>query len=115
VPGTGIQLNNMLGEYDLVSGGRPAPPGRRLTSMMSPSIVLGPAGLRSPRWDDPHSLVSAAILAPDDLCLLTKVPVVNLRVGRSCLRHPFRHATRAIGDRHVRSVPGSGIHPLRLR
>jgi gamma-glutamyltranspeptidase/glutathione hydrolase len=44
VPGTGIQLNNMLGEYDLVSGGRPAPPGRRLTSMMSPSIVLGEAG-----------------------------------------------------------------------
>ena len=30
----------MLGEYDLVSGGRPAPPGRRMTSMMSPSIVL---------------------------------------------------------------------------
>ena len=40
VPGTGVHLNNMLGEYDLVSGGRPAPPGRRMTSMMSPSIVL---------------------------------------------------------------------------
>jgi gamma-glutamyltranspeptidase/glutathione hydrolase len=39
VPGTGIHLNNMLGEYDLVAG-RPAPPGRRLTSMMAPSIVL---------------------------------------------------------------------------
>ena len=38
VPGTGIHLNNMLGEYDLVAGG-PAPPGRRLTSMMAPSIV----------------------------------------------------------------------------
>ena len=40
VPGTGIHLNNMLGEYDLASGGSPLP-GRRLTSMMSPTIVLG--------------------------------------------------------------------------
>jgi gamma-glutamyltranspeptidase/glutathione hydrolase len=39
VPGTGIHLNNMLGEYDLVTGA-PAPAGRRLTSMMAPSIVL---------------------------------------------------------------------------
>jgi len=46
VPGTGIQLNNMLGEYDLVAGA-PAAPGRRLTSMMAPSVVLGPSG--SPR------------------------------------------------------------------
>ena len=40
VPGTGIQLNNMLGEYDLVGSG-PAAPGRRLTSMMAPTIVVG--------------------------------------------------------------------------
>jgi gamma-glutamyltranspeptidase / glutathione hydrolase len=45
VPGTGIHLNNMLGEYDLVAGG-PATPGRRLTSMMAPTVVLGPKGPR---------------------------------------------------------------------
>jgi gamma-glutamyltranspeptidase/glutathione hydrolase len=39
VPGTAIHLNNMLGEYDL-SGGLPVRPGRRLTSMMAPSIAL---------------------------------------------------------------------------
>jgi gamma-glutamyltranspeptidase/glutathione hydrolase len=40
VPGTGISLNNMLGEPDLnPSGGSPRP-GRRLTSMMAPSILL---------------------------------------------------------------------------
>ncbi len=38
VPGTGIHLNNMLGEYDLVGGG-PATPGQRLTSMMAPTVV----------------------------------------------------------------------------
>jgi gamma-glutamyltranspeptidase/glutathione hydrolase len=37
VPGTGIHLNNMLGEGDLVTGARP---GERLTSMMAPSVVL---------------------------------------------------------------------------
>jgi gamma-glutamyltranspeptidase / glutathione hydrolase len=43
VPGTGIYLNNMLGEYDLM-GGRAVPAGRRLTSMMAPSLVLGAEG-----------------------------------------------------------------------
>ncbi len=39
VPGTGIHMNNMLGEYDLQPGGQAPAPGIRLTSMMSPSIV----------------------------------------------------------------------------
>jgi gamma-glutamyltranspeptidase/glutathione hydrolase len=37
VPGTGIHLNNMLGELDLVGA---STPGARLTSMMAPSLVL---------------------------------------------------------------------------
>jgi len=45
VPGTGIHLNNMLGEYDLVAGA-PAASGRRLTSMMAPTIVVGAEGPR---------------------------------------------------------------------
>jgi gamma-glutamyltranspeptidase / glutathione hydrolase len=44
VPGTGIHLNNMLGEYDLNPAaegrGRRGASGRRLTSMMAPSLVL---------------------------------------------------------------------------
>ena len=34
----GFQLNNMLGELDLIGG--PLTPGRRLTSMMAPTLVL---------------------------------------------------------------------------
>jgi len=37
VPGTGIHLNNMLGEADLAGG---AQPGGRLASMMAPSLLL---------------------------------------------------------------------------
>jgi gamma-glutamyltranspeptidase/glutathione hydrolase len=43
VPGRGIYLNNMLGEDDLVGEHEPVP-GRRLTSMMAPTIALGRAG-----------------------------------------------------------------------
>lgn len=40
-PGTGIMLNNMMGEDDLHPGGfHCSPPGERVTSMMSPSVVL---------------------------------------------------------------------------
>jgi gamma-glutamyltranspeptidase/glutathione hydrolase len=40
VPGTGIHMNNMLGEYDLNPPGREPRPGARLTSMMAPSLAL---------------------------------------------------------------------------
>ena len=40
VPGTGIQLNNMLGEFDLAPVGRSPRPGVRFTSGMGPSMVL---------------------------------------------------------------------------
>ena len=41
VPGTGIQLNNIMGEADLNPlGFHHAPPGRRMPSMMSPTIVM---------------------------------------------------------------------------
>jgi gamma-glutamyltranspeptidase/glutathione hydrolase len=40
VPGTGIQLNNMLGEFDLAVTGGITRPGLRFTSAMAPSFVL---------------------------------------------------------------------------
>jgi gamma-glutamyltranspeptidase / glutathione hydrolase len=46
VPGTGIHVNNMLGETDLNVGDRRVAAGRRLTSMMAPSVVLAD---RTPR------------------------------------------------------------------
>jgi gamma-glutamyltranspeptidase/glutathione hydrolase len=40
VPATGIQLNNMLGEFDLTATGGIPKPGVRFTSGMAPSLVL---------------------------------------------------------------------------
>ena len=45
VPGTGIHVNNVMGEEDLSPLGLfTAPPGRRMPSMMAPTVVLGPQG-----------------------------------------------------------------------
>jgi gamma-glutamyltranspeptidase/glutathione hydrolase len=45
VPGTGVLLNNMLGEDDLHPDGfHAAAPGQRVPSMMAPTVVLGPDG-----------------------------------------------------------------------
>jgi gamma-glutamyltranspeptidase/glutathione hydrolase len=49
VPGTGIHVNNMIGEFDLT---KPPRPGARLSSMMSPSVVL--------RGGKPHLVVGSA-------------------------------------------------------
>ncbi len=45
VPGTGIHLNNIMGEEDLSPMGFFGyPPGRRMPSMMAPTVVLDPGG-----------------------------------------------------------------------
>ena len=45
IPGTGIHLNNMLGEDDLLPAGLDAvTPGERLRSMSAPTILLAPDG-----------------------------------------------------------------------
>jgi gamma-glutamyltranspeptidase/glutathione hydrolase len=45
VPGTGVMLNNMLGEDDLHPDGfHAAAPGLRVASMMAPSVLLGDDG-----------------------------------------------------------------------
>ncbi len=47
VPGTGIMLNNMLGEDDLYPEGvRALPPGDRVGSLMAPTVVLEAGGVR---------------------------------------------------------------------
>ncbi len=44
MPGTGVHLNNMLGEQDLNPlGFHRHPPGRRMPSMMAPTVVLADA------------------------------------------------------------------------
>src|SRR5660397_161869 len=60
VPGTGIMLNNMMGEEDLNPDGFFAlPPGERLTSMMAPTIAC--SGDRP--WAEPSQQASGEVIS----------------------------------------------------
>jgi gamma-glutamyltranspeptidase/glutathione hydrolase len=78
VPGTGLHLNNMLGEQDLNPHGfHRHPPGRRLPSMMAPTavlrdgqaeLVLGSAGsnrIRSAILQTIIRVIDEGLVAPD--------------------------------------------------
>lgn len=75
VPGTGILLNNMLGEEDLNPGGFGAQaPGARMTSMMAPTLLL--------RGDEPVvSLGSAGSNRLRSAILQTVVSLVDGGLG----------------------------------
>lgn len=63
VPGTGIMLNNMLGEDDLhPEGFHGSAPGQRVASMMSPSIVVGDQGVALALGSGGSKRIRSAIL-----------------------------------------------------
>jgi gamma-glutamyltranspeptidase / glutathione hydrolase len=103
VPGTGIHLNNMLGEQDLNPlGFHRHPPGRRMPSMMSPTavvrqgtaeLVLGSAGSNRIR----SAILQTIIRVIDD----------GLRAG-DAVRAPRLHFEDGI----VYAEPGVDTEPL---
>ncbi|MDX6690926.1 MAG: gamma-glutamyltranspeptidase / glutathione hydrolase [Solirubrobacteraceae bacterium] len=63
VPGTGIHLNNIMGEEDLSPlGFHKAPPGRRMPSMMSPTIVTRGGGVELALGSSGSNRIRSAIL-----------------------------------------------------
>jgi gamma-glutamyltranspeptidase / glutathione hydrolase len=63
VPGTGVHVNNMLGEEDLNPlGFHVLPPGRRMTSMMAPTIVLREGELEAALGSGGSNRIRSAIL-----------------------------------------------------
>jgi gamma-glutamyltranspeptidase/glutathione hydrolase len=63
VPGTGIHVNNIMGEEDLnPQGFHMAPAGRRMPSMMAPTAMLGPHGLELVLGSAGSNRIRSAIL-----------------------------------------------------
>jgi gamma-glutamyltranspeptidase/glutathione hydrolase len=63
VPRTGIHLNNVMGEEDLSPlGFFTAPPGRRMPSMMAPTVVLGDGGVELVLGSAGSNRIRSAIL-----------------------------------------------------
>jgi gamma-glutamyltranspeptidase/glutathione hydrolase len=82
VPGTGIHLNNMMGEEDLNPlGFHRHAPGRRLPSMMAPTIVMSPAGGRAGETGVELVLGSAGSNRIRSALLQTIIGVVDHRLS----------------------------------
>jgi gamma-glutamyltranspeptidase/glutathione hydrolase len=63
VPGTGVHVNNMLGEEDLNPlGFHVTPPGRRVPSMMSPTVVLREGELEAGLGSGGSNRIRSAVL-----------------------------------------------------
>src|SRR5215210_3020364 len=63
VPGTGVHVNNMLGEEDLNPFGfHTLPPGRRMPSMMSPTVLLRDGELEAGLGSGGSNRIRSAIL-----------------------------------------------------
>ena len=63
VPGTGVHVNNMLGEEDLNPlGFHMLEPGRRMTSMMSPTVVLRDGELEAALGSGGSNRIRSAVL-----------------------------------------------------
>jgi gamma-glutamyltranspeptidase/glutathione hydrolase len=63
VPGTGVHVNNMLGEEDLNPlGFHTLPPGTRMTSMMAPTIVVRDGELEAALGSGGSNRIRSAIL-----------------------------------------------------
>ncbi len=117
VPGTGIHVNNMLGEEDLNPGGfHRNPAGRRITSMMAPTIVLHDdrviAGLGSAGSNRIRSAVLQTVvrlladgMGPSDA---VSAPRVHYEAGTL-------QAEPGVDERGLRRVEAAGVPVVRWR
>jgi gamma-glutamyltranspeptidase/glutathione hydrolase len=121
VPGTGIHLNNMMGEEDLNPlGFHRHAPGRRLPSMMAPTIVMAPTrrvdGTHVAEGDRPTSdakvelvLGSAGSNRIRSALLQTIIGVVDHGLSAAeAVRAPRVH----FEDGRVYAEPGIDVRPL---
>jgi hypothetical protein len=99
LPGTGVQLNNVLGEADLhPQGTRGLAAGTRIGSMMAPTLLRTPDGTRTALGSGGSERIRSALL-----CTLTAL------VDRTAPLADAVTAPRLHWDRHVLQVePGLG-------
>ncbi|MEE8331157.1 MAG: gamma-glutamyltransferase [Acidimicrobiia bacterium] len=113
IPGTGIMLNNSLGEVELNRAGlHTLAPGTRLSSNMAPSIARHPDG----------SVVAVGSPGADRITSAVSETVFNyLRLGMpldAAVAHPRIHVETFEGERALAYEPGidtSAIEGLSLR
>lgn len=97
IPGTGIVVNNMLGEADLNPGGfHRWPEGRRLTSMMAPSVARWPDGQLAVTGSGGSSRIRSAVLQV----------LVNLACCETSVEEAVLAPRLHVEDGHLSLEPG---------
>lgn len=115
VPGTGIHVNNMLGESDLNPlGFHLIEPGRRLPSMMSPTIVLAAGelelGLGSGGSNRIRSAITQVIVRA---CAEGLVPGAAVVAPRVHFEAGIVHAEPGLPERELAELSGHGYEVVR--
>jgi gamma-glutamyltranspeptidase/glutathione hydrolase len=115
VPGTGVHLNNMLGEEDLNPHGfHLAPVGERLPSMMCPTVVLRDgeviAGLGSAGSNRIRSAVLQMIIRLLDDGMR---PAEAIEAGRLHFEAGVVQAEPGVDEEGLRQVEESGVEVIR--
>jgi gamma-glutamyltranspeptidase / glutathione hydrolase len=114
IPGTGIHVNNIMGEEDLNPLGFFAfPPGRRMPSMMAPTVVQGRAGVELVLGSAGSNRIRSAILQ-------TIVGVIDRGLSiRDAVNAPRLHFEQGIVftepglDNHLLRTAGRTVQPFR--
>ena len=131
VPGTGVMLNNMLGEADINIGGfHQWPEDARMSSMMAPSMIVGGAGDMVAMGSGGSNRIRTALLQVMlNLCAFTipldravGSPRVYFEDGVLSIEGDFGEAqraalTRAFPDAEVwaeRNLFFGGVHAVRF-
>ena len=117
VPGTAMHLNNMLGEEDLNPlGFHRSPPGRRLPSMMSPTVVLrngeAVAGLGSAGSNRIRSAVVQTVVGLIDRGL---DPAAAVEAPRMHFEGGVLHAEPGQPEESLQQLESTGIPVVRWR
>ena len=108
-PGTGIMLNNMMGEDDLHPDGfHAAPPGMRVASMMAPTVILADGRVRLVLGSGGSKRIRTALLQvishvlDFDLPLRTAVEAPRLHWDGTCLQAEPGFAAAALAALQAR-------------
>ncbi|HYY73589.1 MAG TPA: gamma-glutamyltransferase, partial [Solirubrobacterales bacterium] len=117
VPGTGIHVNNMLGEEDLNPlGFHRHPPGRRMPSMMSPTVILRDGELEAGLGSGGSNRIRSAILQTILRLVVDGMDVADAVVApRLHFEAGIVQAEPGIDEEGLRSLEARGLGVARWR
>jgi gamma-glutamyltranspeptidase / glutathione hydrolase len=115
VPGTGVHLNNMLGEEDLNPHGfHLAPVGERLPSMMCPTVVLRDGEILAGLGSAGSNRIRSAILQMIIRLLVAGLgPAEAIEAGRLHFEAGVVQAEPGVEENGLRAVEDSGVKVIR--